>query len=175
MGGRLPAAMGYGVAVSAACEMFRIGGQTASAASKAVYRLRPHGADVETDRATDANFFAMRFASNLGKAGLARPICRNQYRGLAAEWKGHAIVLGESDGALAAREAELKDEHPGFSRDVRMYDRAGKRWTSIGAMPASLVTTGCAWWGNELVIPGGEDRPGHRSARVIAVKFSKGS
>lgn len=32
----------------------------------------------------------------------------------------------------------------------------------------ALVTTGLATWENQLVVAGGEDRPSHRSAHVMA-------
>ncbi len=78
------------------------------------------------------------------------------------------LLIGGSDGALADRELELKDNHPGFNRDILRYSSRTRKWTEDGAMPISLVTSGITNWGNEWVIAGGEDRPAHRSARVIA-------
>jgi N-acetylneuraminic acid mutarotase len=78
------------------------------------------------------------------------------------------LLIGGSDGALAPRELEIKDNHPGFNRDIFRYSAKNGRWMPEGTMPASLVTSGIVRWGDEWVIAGGEDRPGHRSARVIA-------
>ena len=80
------------------------------------------------------------------------------------------LLIGGSDGALAPRELEIKDNHPGFNRDIFRYSPSARKWAIEGMMPASLVTSGIVRWGDEWVIAGGEDRPGHRSARVIAAR-----
>jgi N-acetylneuraminic acid mutarotase len=78
-------------------------------------------------------------------------------------------VLGGNNGELADREFELKDNHPGFSREVLRYSPNLDEWSLAGEMPISLVTSGIAEWSNGWVIAGGEDHPANRSARVIAV------
>lgn len=88
--------------------------------------------------------------------------------GLAACHGGRFFVFGGSDGALSE---ELRDRHPGFRLDVLEYDPNSQTWRVAGQMPASLVTTGITHWNGESVIAGGEDRPGHRSAKVVAVKI----
>ncbi len=82
----------------------------------------------------------------------------------------HLLILGGDDGANAARVWELKDRHPGFSRDVWAYHTITDTWTRAGTLPAGLVTTHAVWWKGRVVIPGGEDRPGHRSAKVLEGK-----
>ena len=76
-------------------------------------------------------------------------------------------VFSGDDGALAAQVAELRDRHPGFSRDILAYDTDADTWTSWGAMPQGLVTTMAVPMDDAIVIVGGEDRPGHRSASVL--------
>lgn len=80
--------------------------------------------------------------------------------------KDDLLIFSGDDGAHASRVLELKDNHPGFLRTVLAY-RVGNLKV-VGAMPLSLVTTGAVIWQKQIVIAGGEDRPGHRSARVIA-------
>jgi arylsulfatase A-like enzyme/N-acetylneuraminic acid mutarotase len=82
------------------------------------------------------------------------------------------LVFGGDDGADAARVFELKDNHPGFSREILAYDPAADRWSKAGELPVSLVTTQAVKWRSEVIIPGGEDRPGHRSARALAPAVS---
>jgi N-acetylneuraminic acid mutarotase len=77
------------------------------------------------------------------------------------------LVLGGDDGANAPRVFEMKDNHPGFSRDILAYDTKSNRWAKVGQLPVSLVTTSAVKWRGAIVIPGGEDRPGHRTARVL--------
>jgi N-acetylneuraminic acid mutarotase len=87
-------------------------------------------------------------------------------------WKGRVLVIGGNDGSLADREFELRERHPGFSRTVFAYDQSIGRWTQAGSMPISLVTSAAVALGEEFVIAGGEDRPAHRSAVVLAGRFS---
>ena len=88
--------------------------------------------------------------------------------GLAIDWGGRVLVFGGSDGILASREYEVKENHPGFSTEVLQFAPATNSWSHAGSMPCPLVTTGIVRWGNEWVIAGGEARPAKRSARVIA-------
>jgi N-acetylneuraminic acid mutarotase len=76
------------------------------------------------------------------------------------------VIFGGNDGTSSIAMREL---HPGFQREVLIYDASRKAWRVQGEMPVSLVTTGSVRFGNGIVIPGGEDRPGSRSARVISM------
>ena len=90
------------------------------------------------------------------------------------EAQGKILVCGGNDGSLADREYEIRDRHHGFSKIIYEFDPETSRWLVAARMPYALVTTGLAIWDNQLVIAGGEDRPGHRSAQVMAGRISKG-
>jgi N-acetylneuraminate epimerase len=81
---------------------------------------------------------------------------------------GSLIVFGGDDGGLATKIPSLKDQHPGFSLKIQRFNAHGSRWSPLSQLPQSLVTTGAASWEGRFVIPGGENKPGHRSNRVIA-------
>jgi N-acetylneuraminate epimerase len=83
------------------------------------------------------------------------------------------LVLGGNDGAYADSEFQIKDNHPGFSLAIFRLKPGAKAWQPAGKLPSSLVTSGLVRWGDEVVIAGGEDRPGHRSSRVIAGTFKR--
>ena len=85
--------------------------------------------------------------------------------GFAALQNNAPIILSGSDGILAPFESELAADHPGFSPLIWKLD--GGRWLPAGRLPYAPVTTTLVEWRGALVIPGGEDRPAHRSARVI--------
>jgi N-acetylneuraminic acid mutarotase len=91
--------------------------------------------------------------------------------GVATMRNDSPLIFGGSDGVLAPFEARLRDEHPGFSPIVWELDRVESQWVPAGIMPTSLVTTGSVRWGRDFVIAGGEDRPGHRSSKVIATQL----
>jgi len=81
--------------------------------------------------------------------------------------QSHILVFGGDDGENADRVWELKDKHPGFSREILAFHTITNTWVKMGTLPAGLVTTAAVRWGDNIVIPGGEDRPGHRSAEVL--------
>jgi N-acetylneuraminic acid mutarotase len=84
------------------------------------------------------------------------------------EWNGALLVFGGNDGTYAPREFEMRERHPGFSKDVLAYNIDANQWSVAGQLPVSLATTAVALRQGEFVIPGGEDRPAHRSAAVLA-------
>ncbi|MCC7340553.1 MAG: hypothetical protein IT170_05660 [Bryobacterales bacterium] len=82
-------------------------------------------------------------------------------------------IFGGSDGSLDARVAELKDRHPGFPRAIQVYTPARNAWQNHGEVPFSLVATTAVEWRGRAVIPGGEDRPSHRSRAVWAAEIKE--
>ncbi|MBM4041840.1 MAG: sodium/solute symporter [Planctomycetes bacterium] len=89
----------------------------------------------------------------------------------AIEWgQSHILVFGGDDGVNAARIQELKDNHPGFSRDILGYHTITDTWTKMGEMPLGQVTTAAVRWQGGIVIPSGEIRPGTRTPKVFFAK-----
>jgi SSS family transporter len=78
------------------------------------------------------------------------------------------LAFSGDDGSLVDRNAELGDDHPGFPSDVWSYNTVTDTWSKASDMPDAVVTTGAVVWNGRIVIPGGEDRPGHRTAEVQA-------
>ncbi|WP_294228283.1 hypothetical protein [Prosthecobacter sp.] len=77
---------------------------------------------------------------------------------------GKILVIGGDDGANA--NFEPKSKHPGFPRDILAFDLKTQSWSKAGEVPFSLVTTNAVLWKGQIVIPGGEARPGVRSPQV---------
>ena len=74
----------------------------------------------------------------------------------------HILVFGGDHGKYATRTFELMDRHPGFSRDILAYHTITDTWTKMGTLPAGHVTTATVKWGDMIVVPSGEVRPGTR-------------
>ena len=91
----------------------------------------------------------------------------------AALGPSHILVFGGDDGKLFGQ--QLGNDHPGFPRDVLAYHTITDTWTPVGAIPESLATTNAVRWNDHVVIPSGEDRPGHRSPSVLAVTIEAAS
>ncbi|MBM4035455.1 MAG: sodium/solute symporter, partial [Planctomycetes bacterium] len=89
----------------------------------------------------------------------------------AIEWgQAHILVFGGDDGKNAARMQELKEKHPGFSRDILGYHTITNTWAKLGEMPLGQVTTTAVRWQGGIVIPSGEIRPGTRTPKVFFAK-----
>ena len=76
-------------------------------------------------------------------------------------------IFGGDDGRLASQINVLKDEHPGFSKTVLAFQSETQTWRTLGVLPVSLVTTAACALGETVYLPGGEDRPGHRSSQIL--------
>jgi N-acetylneuraminic acid mutarotase len=81
---------------------------------------------------------------------------------------GRFLIFGGDDGALADQVPDPGPRHPGFRRAILRLEKGD--WREIASLSEGLVTSGVAQWRGWLVIPGGEDRPGSRSARVLLVQ-----
>jgi N-acetylneuraminic acid mutarotase len=85
-----------------------------------------------------------------------------------------AFVSGD-DGVNFARQRELADRHPGFSRSTYLYDTTTDTWRAAGEVPPSVagraiepvVATPAVAWRGRTVIPSGETRPGVRTSAVL--------
>jgi len=76
-------------------------------------------------------------------------------------------ILGGDDGANV--NFIPKEKHPGFPRSILVFDVKTQAWSHGGEVPFSLVTTNAVRWNDQIVIPGGEARPGVRSPQVWSV------
>jgi len=82
--------------------------------------------------------------------------------------QAHILVSSGDDGKLFEQSAELKDEHPGFPNTIWAYHIITDTWVEKGTVPQPTVTTQAVLWEGRMVIPGGEDRPGHRTTAVLS-------
>ncbi|RMG35263.1 MAG: hypothetical protein D6725_12910 [Planctomycetota bacterium] len=72
---------------------------------------------------------------------------------------------------LEASIRKMLERHPGFRRDVLLYNCVTDRWFHAGTYPgAPPVTTSAAATAGHIVIPSGESRPGVRTPQVWAVR-----
>ncbi len=77
----------------------------------------------------------------------------------------------EKPGLLAEKDSLLTN-HPGFSRKVLVYDTRAKTWRDLPLAGKPLpVTTVAFYWGNRVVIPSGEIRPGVRTPGILLAEI----
>jgi solute:Na+ symporter, SSS family len=83
----------------------------------------------------------------------------------------NAAIAKENDIAvkqqLQAAKKELLTKHDGFSKDMYLFNTVTNAWTLAGNLPASHVTTFAVQWGNDILIPSGEIKPGIRSSDIL--------
>lgn len=108
-----------------------------------------------------------RYRPGQGWTALAKPP-RPMVAAPAVFAHGCIYVLGGDDGEFAFRIWELKDKHPGFHKDILRLDPRTGAWSEAGTLPFGLVTTTPVIRSGHVIIAGGEDRPGNRSAAVFA-------
>jgi solute:Na+ symporter, SSS family len=68
---------------------------------------------------------------------------------------------------LQAKKLQLLTNHAGFSKDIYLYNTVTNAWTTMGLLPSSHVTTFAAKWGDDILIPSGEIKPGVRTPVVL--------
>lgn len=95
------------------------------------------------------------------------------------------LVFGGDDGVLAPKGAELKENHPGFSKQILAYHTLQNKWVSDAEVFTekkadavknpngstwSPVTTTFTLWNGNVVLPGGEVRPATRTPNVLIAR-----
>lgn len=89
-----------------------------------------------------------------------------------------AAINAEKDPAkkqeLVEKKNKLQSEHPGFSKEVLLYNIKNDTWKIIGTIPFETpVTTTAVKWKSGVFIPSGEIKAGVRSPKIIAVKIQQ--
>ena len=87
-----------------------------------------------------------------------------------------AAINEEENDSIKQRLNEKKNHllanHPGFSKNVLMYDTDSDEWSVIGSVPFDVpVTTTAVQWGKDIIIPSGEIRAGVRTANILRARF----
>lgn len=73
---------------------------------------------------------------------------------------------------LMDEKISLLTTHPGFSKDILLYDTITDEWLKIGQLPFDApVTTTLVKWGTDLILPSGEIKAGVRSPKILTGKI----
>ena len=64
--------------------------------------------------------------------------------------------------------------HPGFCRQVLLYNTKNDSWQPLGSIPFDVpVTTTAVQWAGNVIIPSGEIKAGVRTPQILAAKISE--
>ena len=73
---------------------------------------------------------------------------------------------------LIEKKINLQSAHPGFGRDLLLYNTTTDKWRKCSEIPFEVsVTTTAVLWGNEIIIPGGEIKAGVRTPSILMGKI----
>ena len=74
---------------------------------------------------------------------------------------------------LVRKKNQLQASHPGFSKEVLLYNTVTDEWTGAGeiSFPAQ-VTTDAVKWDDLIIIPGGEIRAGVRTPLIVSATIN---
>ena len=74
---------------------------------------------------------------------------------------------------LVRKKNELQQSHPGFSKDVLLYNNIKDEWKLISKIPfVTPVTTTAVKWNESVFIPGGEIKAGIRTPQILMGKIN---
>ncbi|MFA6851415.1 MAG: hypothetical protein WCS30_13820, partial [Selenomonadaceae bacterium] len=83
----------------------------------------------------------------------------------------HAKTMGKREKAQKQKVHNMIN-HPGFCKDVYLFNTITGKLKKIGELPGmTQVTTHAFWWNGQIIIPGGEIRPGVRSSLITRGKI----
>lgn len=186
----MPLALSHSVAVTQSdghhsC-IFIIGGRTATASGISELHNSTFCYDPSTNKWSARSVISDGKAVTNLSAAAAVPVGNHQIL-VAGGDRGEIFHKIESYNAAIAKardseekrilqkeKLQLVTHHPGFSRDVYLYDTVRDKWKNAGELPFyAQVTTIAVKWGNEILIPGGEIMPGTRTANIARGVISK--
>jgi N-acetylneuraminate epimerase len=77
-----------------------------------------------------------------------------------------------SKAQLTTEKIKVQSTHPGFCKQVLLYNTKKDEWKAVGCIPYdSPVTTTAVKWNSEIVMPGGEIRAGVRTPQILSAKI----
>jgi N-acetylneuraminic acid mutarotase len=78
----------------------------------------------------------------------------------------------EKKQALIEKKNIVQSSHPGFSKEILLYDAAKDNWSLAGIIPFEVpVTTVACLWGKHVIIPTGEVRAGIRTPYILSAEI----
>ncbi len=76
---------------------------------------------------------------------------------------------------LIQQKNKLQAAHPGFAKEVLLYNTESDSWIKTGCIPfESPVATAAVKWNNHVFIPGGEIKAGVRTPQILSANLHPG-
>ncbi len=85
----------------------------------------------------------------------------------AAIGQSHIFIFGGADGSLYQKADELRENHPGFPKDIYAFHTITNTWVKSGQVPQTHVTAPVVKWGEDYLIVSGEVKPRVRTPIIL--------
>lgn len=92
------------------------------------------------------------------------------------EQLNNAIALADTEAAKASMQGHkeaILDAHPGFSKEIFVFNTVSKVWAKAGDLPYAPTATTAVKWGEDILVPSGEIRPGTRTTQILGGNIAK--
>lgn len=74
---------------------------------------------------------------------------------------------------LIQQKNKLQSGHPGFSKEVLLYNTLTNEWVTAGSIPFDApVTTTALQWKKKVILPSGEIKAGVRTPQILSAKLN---
>lgn len=81
------------------------------------------------------------------------------------------FLFSGSDGHDVEKILEIKDNYH-FTREILSYNTITDAWHKVGELPQGIVNTTALVWNGQIVLPGGEIRPGTRTNKITTLSLN---
>lgn len=179
----LPAPVSHSVLITQAkgdqTSLYLIGGRTKTASGISLFYDNVYEYDLQNDRWKSCHKMPYALSAHtsvpmhkdliLVAGGDKGETFREVERMIAAISKETDPIQKEK---LVQEKNNLLRNHPGFNKEVLLYNTITDEWISINKMPIDArVTTTAIVWHNTIIIPSGEIRAGIRTPQILLGKW----
>jgi len=81
------------------------------------------------------------------------------------------FLFSGSDGHDVEKILEIKDDYH-FTKEILSYNTITDVWHKVGELPQGIVNTTALVWYSQIVLPGGEIRPGTRTNKITTLSLN---
>jgi N-acetylneuraminate epimerase len=175
----LPKPASHGLLIAQSGKIFFIGGRMKTKAGISDLYATVYSYNIETNQWTERKSLPYALSAGTGIAFQSDEILL--FGGDKGETfhKAEELIAAIASEKDAVRKEELNQQkikvqstHPGFSREVLLYNTVDDAWSVTGIIPFEMpVTTTVFLKDNQVYIPSGEIRAGIRTPRILSGKF----
>ena len=174
----LPKPVSHAVVVAVGKQIFILGGRKKNANAISTFYDDVNAFDVERNVWTHRTPLPYGLSAGTGIAKGNKIFLFGGDKGIVFGKVETLLLAIASESNALKKEALIKEknalqiDHPGFSKEIIVYDVIKEKTEVISVLPyPTPVTTTAFWWKDQLIIPSGEVKAGVRSPHILAGKL----